>query len=164
MICPVCNAEMVVKDFGGVKVHVCNGCKGIWFDQGELRKLDKNNKALNSALEDALKSPRNNNNQRGPIKCPKCAIPMQTHKYAKAKEVNVDECYGCGGFFLDYGELTENRDNYMSDAETDAYFKQLLNDPAHGDMQQELDAQMRRTEALQAFTSMLTRNYWHRRF
>jgi Zn-finger nucleic acid-binding protein len=59
---------------------------------------------------------------------------MHAHKYSKAKEVNVDECYGCGGFFLDSGELREVRENYMSQEERDAYVQKLVADtPLGGD-------------------------------
>ncbi|MGA2916204.1 MAG: zf-TFIIB domain-containing protein [Sedimentisphaerales bacterium] len=165
MKCPVCNAEMVKKDFG-VEVDVCeNGCKGIWFDQGELRELDENNEGLGAALEEALRSPRNNQGQRGQIKCPKCDIPMHTHKYERAKEVNVDECYNCGGFFLDSGELTEIRNNYMSDAEVDTYVKQLLDaSPDYQEMKEDLAKEESRAQAIQAFTRFMTVNYWRKKF
>ena len=129
MNCPVCGKLMVEEDFGDVQVDVCkNGCKGIWFDWGELKRLDEKNEDLGRALDEALKSPRVNDEDRGPIKCPKCSIAMHAHKYSSAKEVNVDECYSCGGFFLDSGELREIRDNYMSEEERDAYVQKLVNE------------------------------------
>jgi Zn-finger nucleic acid-binding protein len=156
---------MVMENFG-VEVYVCeNGCKGIWFDQGELRMLDKNNEGLGAALQEALKSPRNNHGQRGQINCPRCSIPMHTHKYARAKEVNVDECYSCGGFFLDSGELTEIRDNYMSDAEINAYADQIANSvPEYAREKKDLDAEKNREEAIQAYTKFMTVNYWRKKF
>jgi uncharacterized protein len=165
MKCPVCNAEMVKKDFG-IAVAVCeNGCKGMWLEQDELRMLDEKNEGLGSALEEALRYPRNNHGQRGQIKCPKCSIPMHTHKYKMAKEVNVDECYNCGGFFLDSGELTEIRDNHMSDAEVDTYANQLANSiPEYAQEMKSLDAQKKRLESIQAFTKFMTVNYWHKKF
>jgi len=120
---------MVEEDFGDVQVDVCkNGCKGIWFDWGELKRLDEKNEGLDRALDEALKSPRVNDEDRGSIKCPKCSIAMHAHKYSSAKEVNVDECYSCGGFFLDSGDLREIRDNYMSEEERDAYVQKLVNE------------------------------------
>jgi Zn-finger nucleic acid-binding protein len=165
MKCPVCNAEMVIENFG-IEVYVCeNGCKGIWFDQGELRKLDAKNEGLGSALEAALRYPRNNHGQRGQINCPRCSIPMHTHKYDKAKEVNVDECYNCGGFFLDSGELTEIRDNRMSDAEIDAYTDQMANSiPEYKQELKDIDAEKRRAEDIRGFIKMMTTGYWRRRF
>ena len=118
---------MVEEDFGGILVDICkNGCKGIWFDFKELKDLDENHEGVGKVLEEALKSPRKNDTDRGPLKCPKCGINMREHKYKHAKEVNVDECYACGGFFLDSGELKKIRDNYMNEDERETYVKKLV--------------------------------------
>ena len=161
MKCPACRQEMVKEDFG-IDIDVCqNGCKGIWFDQGELCRLDEKNEGLGTALEAALRSPRDNQGQRGPLTCPKCSIPMHTHKYKRAKEVNVDECYQCGSFFLDSGELTEIRDHYMSDAEVAAYADQLVKSvPEYALERLTLDKEKQRLAAIQKFTGLLTHRYW----
>jgi Zn-finger nucleic acid-binding protein len=118
---------MVGEDFGDVQVDVCeSGCKGIWFDRAELKELDESHEGIGKALEEALKSPRVNDADRGPLRCPKCGIDMHAHKYKNAKEVNVDECYACGGFFIDSGELKQMRDNYMSEEDRHAYVQKLV--------------------------------------
>lgn len=143
MNCPVCEKPMVEEDFGGVQVDVCkDGCKGIWFDWLELVRLDENSEGAGAALEEALRSPRVNDADRGQLNCPKCQMAMQMHKYKSAKEVNVDECYGCGGFFLDSGELQEVRDSYMTEEEEDAYVQKLLEEvPEYQAMKEEMAAQ-----------------------
>ena len=165
MKCPVCGKEMVTENFG-VNVNVCeNGCKGIWFDQAELAMLDEKNEGLGAALEAALRYPRHNDGQRGQIKCPKCGIPMHTHKYKRDKEVNVDECYNCGGFFLDSGELTDIRNNYMSDAEVTAYVDKMISSvPGYSEEMKKLDAEQKRLEAIQKLTKFLTVSYWRKKF
>ena len=111
MKCPVCQKDMVEQDFGGFKVDVCKqGCKGIWFDWNELSELDEKNEGLGEALREALNYARINDDNRSQINCPKCGILMQIHKYLAAKQVNVDECYSCGGFFIDSGELKYPRE------------------------------------------------------
>src|SRR6185312_14840058 len=118
MKCPVCQKNMSEQDFGGVKVDVCrDGCKGIWFDCFELSKLDEKNEGVGNALQEALHYPRVNDENRGNLTCPKCEKSMHRHLYKSDKEVNVDECYNCGGFFLDSGELTEIREHHMSEQE-----------------------------------------------
>jgi Zn-finger nucleic acid-binding protein len=118
---------MVEEDFGGVLVDVCRkGCKGIWFDWGELKELDENHEGVGRAIEEALKSLRRNDPDRGSLNCPKCGVKMREHKYKNAKEVNVDECYACGGFFLDSGELKQIRDNYMNEDEREVYVQKLV--------------------------------------
>ena len=161
MKCPVCSKEMVGQDFG-IKVDVCkNGCKGIWFDHGELVKLDEKNEGLGQALKEALNYPRTNDENRGQLLCPKCNIPMQIHKYKRSKEVNVDECYSCGSFFLDSGELTEIRDTYMSDKEVRAYMKKLINEaPAYQKKKAGLERIGRRTEAIRNYTKFMRLSYW----
>ena len=161
MKCPACGQEMVKKNFG-VDVDVCeNGCKGIWFDQGELARLDEKNEGIGAALQAALRSPRHNDAGRPPLTCPQCSIPMHAHKFKRAKEVNVDECYQCGAFFLDSGELTEIRDHYMNDAEVAAYAEELLKTvPEYALARQKLAAEKQRLEAIRKFTSLLTTRYW----
>ena len=36
------------------------------------------------------------------------------------KEVQIDECYACGGKFLDHGELTKIRSQYLTEADRSA--------------------------------------------
>ena len=118
---------MVTQDFGGVSVDVCvNGCKSMWFEWQELIRLDEKSEGLGEALTKALNYPRVNDASRLPLKCPKCGIQMQAHKYKSAKEVNIDECYSCGGFFLDSGELSEIRENFMTEKERYEYCQKLL--------------------------------------
>jgi len=160
--CPVCEKAMTEEDFGGVRVDVCrDGCKGIWFDCGELAKLDDKNKGVGQALQEALRFPRVNDENRGSLNCPKCNVPMHRHLYQSDKEVNVDECYDCGGFFLDSGELREIRDHHMTAQEESAYLQKLLNNLP--DYQQGLQDQAKsrsRANALARFTRFLRISYY----
>ncbi len=151
MNCSVCSKEMIVEDFGQ-KVNVCeNGCKGIWFDHFALQRLDQNNEGVGEALKAALNYPRVNDGNRGPIKCPKCNMPMHSHKYERSQEVCVDECYGCGGYFLDSGELAQIRNKSMSDAQVDAYVAKLA-----GDVQSDVHLQ-----AAEKLGKILQMHYWN---
>jgi len=156
---------MTTEDFG-IEVDVCaNGCKGIWFDHGELRELDEQNEGLGVALEAALRSPRRNDAERGRITCPRCNIPMHTHRYDRAQAVNVDECYGCGGFFLDSGELTGIRDHFMDDAEVAAYAQQMASTvPEYTHELHDTQVGEKRRQAIQKLTRFLTLRYWRSTF
>ena len=162
MNCPVCKKSMVERDFGGVKVDVCkNGCKGIWFDWFELSKLDERNKGLGQALQEALYYPRINDENRGTINCPKCNEPLHRHQYKSDKEINVDECYDCGGFFLDSGELTHIRDHHMSEKEEAAYLQKLLdNNPSYQQALKDQDQEKLRADALAHYTRFLRLSYY----
>ncbi len=162
MKCPVCKKEMIEQDFGGVKVDVCkNGCKGIWFDWVELRKLDEQDEGCGAALQEALNYPRVNDEGRGKINCPKCNSPMHIHKYQSSKEVNVDECYLCGGFFLDSGEFGTIRDSFMSKQEQETYLQKLLADiPSYQQKKADIEKEKLRAEALRKYTRFLRLSYY----
>lgn len=161
MDCPVCQKYMIVQDFGGVQVDVCeHGCKGIWFDWVELSKLDESDEGFGSALKEALRSPRVNDENRGQLNCPKCGTPMFTHVYEGSKGVNVDECYSCGGFFLDSGELKAIRDTHMSEEEQKAYAEQLLRENAEYQQAVKIqEKEQQRTEAIDKMTRFLRPTY-----
>lgn len=162
MKCPVCSQEMVQEDFGGVKVDVClYGCKGIWLDWMELQKIDEKNEGLGNALKEALNYPRANDGSRGAINCPKCGIPMHAHQYESSKEANVDECYNCGGFFLDSGELRTIRETFMSEEEEEKYAQKLLNEiPDYQEAQDDLTKQELRAEAIKRYTKFVRLSYY----
>ncbi len=152
---------MVTKDFGGVMIDYCqNGCRGLWFDWGELAKLDEKNEGLGKALQEALNNERVNDENRGQINCPKCNLPMHIHKYESDKEVNVDECYQCGGFFLDSGELKAIRDNFMSEKEREAYSNKLLESTGYNQAEKDLEKEKTRAEAIRNFTKFLRISYY----
>ena len=71
------------------------------------------------------------------------------------------ECYNCGGFFLDSGELHQIRDTYMSDSEREAYQKKLLSEiPEIAEARAALEVQKERTEAIFRLTRFLRLSYW----
>ncbi len=162
MICPVCSTEMVEEDFGGMNVDVCkNGCKGVWFDWFELSKLDEKNEGLGNALQEALGYERSNDQDRGQINCPKCKLSMHIHVYESAKDINVDECYQCGGFFLDSGELKAIRESFMTEAEREAYAAKLLADiPGLEAAEENLEKEKARTKAIRNLTKFIRVSYY----
>ena len=162
MNCPVCQKNMTEQDFGGVMVDVClDGCKSLWFDWMELKKLDETNEGFGAALQAATAYPRSNDAGRSPLICPKCGIKMHAHKYESAKEVNVDECYQCGGIFLDSGELKIIRDAHMNEQEERAYGDKLLaNMPAYQEAEKDLEKQKLRADAMMRYTKYLRLSRW----
>ena len=169
MNCPVCNGVMAEKDFGSVTVDVCeDGCKCVWFDWMELSKLDEENEGCGQALTEAINHPRSNDEDRGQLKCPKCGIAMRPHKYKSSKQVNVDECYQCGGFFLDSGELNVIKDTFMSEQERDQYIQKMLSESPEyqqleDDMERQIQIQKERTKAIRNMTKYITISYYMNR-
>lgn len=113
LICPACGKEMkklYVKDVDKV-VDIClNGCGGIFFDNQELKCFDEENEDINDILLMlANKSfyPVDTTETRI---CPVCNLPMVKNFTSSTNEIEIDECYTCGGKFLDYGELEKIRE------------------------------------------------------
>lgn len=157
MNCPACGTAMVEEDFGGIKVDICrNGCEGLWFDWTELARLDEKDEGCGKALEDALGSSRVNES-RSPLQCPKCQKVMHIHRYSASKEVNVDECYNCGGFFLDSGELKTIRDTHMTEEEQEAYIEKLIAEiPEYARSQADLEKESLRAKAIKKYTKFIS--------
>jgi Zn-finger nucleic acid-binding protein len=83
---------------------------------------------------------------------------MRTHKYSSAKEVNVDECYGCGGFFIDSGELGQIKDSYMSEEERDAYIQKLLDEmPEYADLKEDTERMEARAASCRKYGGFIRR-------
>lgn len=110
--CPACGKNMV-KIFvpsEGINVDVClNGCGGIYFDNREFKKFDEQDKNADEILN-ALKGKKFNSVNENKIrKCPACGTEMVKNYTGAKHDIQVDECYFCGGKFLDYGELERIR-------------------------------------------------------
>jgi uncharacterized protein len=164
MNCPACGKQMAEQDFGGVRVDVCrDGCKGIWFDWMELKRLDENREGMGDALKEALENPRANDANRPSITCPRCNTKMHTHSYKDSKAVNVDECYACGGFFLDSGELKAIRDTFMTEQQEEQYAQQLLaSNPGFQKEEQNLEKEKARGEAMLRMTRLIRPSFYAR--
>jgi uncharacterized protein len=115
--CPACGEPMTRQDFAKVAVdHCLTGCRGIWFDRGELQKLDHQLKGMSPALRDAL-SGTPPVEPRGPIDCPHCREQMDQLEYEAQTTVTVDRCRSCEGIFLDAGELGAIRNRPLTGTE-----------------------------------------------
>jgi Zn-finger nucleic acid-binding protein len=101
---------MQPRSFGPVEVDVCDpGCGGLWFGRTELEAVDEPDEGIGAALEAALTQSAGPV-RSAPIRCTRCDVVMREHRYQNISNVLVDECPGCGGFFLDAGELRAIRD------------------------------------------------------
>ena len=117
MNCPLCSKEMVKKVIGEIEIEFCeNGCHGVWFDNFELGKLDENCEGHAEELQAIMGSELKEREASKKLECPTCMIPLHVHKYRRGP-VEIDECYSCGGVFLDAGELKKIREQYK-DSET----------------------------------------------
>jgi len=133
MNCPACGNPTGEKQAGDIKVDVCESCGGIWFDNYELRKVDEPHEAEGEALLEVRAGASVAVDRETARDCPRCDdAGLRRHFFSVKREVEVDECPRCGGFWLDVGELASIRDQYDSEearkAAAAAYFDEVFGD------------------------------------
>ena len=121
MQCPACGKTLAQQAAGEIVVDVCGaGCGGIWFDAFELEKVDDAHESAGEALLDTAPDQPLEVDCRARRNCPRCAdTVMMRHFFGVKREVEIDECPGCGGIWLDRGELGAIRSQFASEAEKD---------------------------------------------
>ena len=103
MQCPVCNVALRQTDLGEhrfVVLDKCETCKGTWFDEGELDRLDE---SVWTNIEEHTFHEVEGDHQS--VACPKCSVPLTPLSPTDAQDLIVDRCSSCNGFWLDGGEL-----------------------------------------------------------
>ena len=134
MKCPACENVLQQVTAGDVTVDVCkDGCGGMWFDHFELKKFDEPHESTGQILLEIKRSPHPTIDRSKKLKCPKCDdVVMMRHFFSVKKQVEVDECPGCGGFWLDAGELGGIRSLFSSEQErhqaAEQYFSEVFGD------------------------------------
>jgi Zn-finger nucleic acid-binding protein len=101
MQCPKCQSSAV--DFNtseGVLVNFCEGCKGLWFDAGELAlycETERDVPHIAALLGKARATA---------FACPRCLHTRLVElPYMGGEAVLIDWCPACRGAWLDAGEL-----------------------------------------------------------
>lgn len=114
---------MHITYVGPIELDYCvEGCKGVWFDNGELIKVrdflthhyyvdtDIKGEYVPKPLQDArIEAERF---------CPHCYLPMARYNWSLNSNILVDICHTCYGVFLDYGEfegINEHEKEFMNE-------------------------------------------------
>lgn len=129
MKCPSCSAELSQIKVSGISIDLCDrGCGGIWFDERELQHFDEQHEFdVEKLLFPQTKSRPAVSGLRS---CPRCMEgPLAILKFGTKSSVEIDQCFLCGGIWLDSGELTAIRKQYPTAAERqkagDEFLKQV---------------------------------------
>lgn len=121
--CPACQKEMtkVFVPSEGINVDIClDGCGGIYFDTREFKYFDEQDENIEEIVKAAEGKTFAKVDESLPRTCPVCGARMVKNYASVKKEVQIDECYSCGGKFLDHGELEKIRAQYATEEERSA--------------------------------------------
>jgi Zn-finger nucleic acid-binding protein len=150
MRCPACGRVLSPMTVEGITVEVCTtGCAGIWFDRYELMKVDESHESAGEELVKIEGDPEVlgalDHTKR--LSCPQTPeVVMMRHFFSVKRQVSVDECPECGGYWLDVGELATIRTEFATEEERDQaaaqYFSELFDSElaaAHSETEEDLE-------------------------
>ena len=128
MHCPACDRTLSLFVSGKIEFNACEGgCGGIWFDAFEMQKVDDANEKAGEPLLEIKGDPSVKVDLERRRRCPRCeTVVMWRHQHRDNPEVIVDECPGCGGFWLDAGELEQIRQSHELVEKRKAHTRELL--------------------------------------
>jgi len=118
--CPACQKDMtkVFIPREGVNIDIClDGCGGMWFDNRELSYVDEQDEKIDEILNVISNKTFAEVDQFNHRSCPACGARMVKNFSSVKKAIQIDECYSCGGKFLDKNELLKFRDEYATEAD-----------------------------------------------
>ena len=132
LICPACGEFMkkVYIDDAGISVDICvDGCGGIWFDNREELKFDERHESIDEIKKQLEGKTFKKVDQTKDRYCPVCstetAVKLVKNSTSVKNEIQIDECYCCGGKFFDHGELEAMRNEYKTEKERVAALETL---------------------------------------
>ncbi len=117
MKCPACYHTLGELQVGALVVDACQACGGIWFDAFELQRVDAEEEAAGEPLLQLKRDPKVVVDPSRKRECPRCSgVKLHRHFFSARRSVQVDQCPGCGGYWLDAGELAAIRAERSADA------------------------------------------------
>ena len=133
--CPACHKTMtkIFVHSANVNVDIClNGCGGIYFDNMEFYAFDENKEnmyEITKALEGRKFQKVDQSKER---LCPIKKKKMVKNFTNLSKNVEVDDCYNCGGKFLDFGELeTIRKESLTAGERRKEFLKNVFSSPEY---------------------------------
>jgi Zn-finger nucleic acid-binding protein len=106
MICPVCKSAMVIVEYSDIELDYCTGCKGVWFDSGELELLLEAAEVEDYRvfLDEIIDKPEAATGEKK-RKCPICNAKMRKACIDDDNQVLIDICRYEHGIWFDNQEL-----------------------------------------------------------
>ena len=109
MQCPRCVVNLSEEQHGGVKLHFCPGCQGMWLLRQNLEEVVQSRKK-SEVLKEAGKPEAVHRDTGKVIRCPAGGHAPMKRKFSN--NIYMDLCKEHGGVWLDGGELEYMRYAY----------------------------------------------------
>lgn len=156
MKCPACANDLTAKKVGEITVDVCeNGCGGLWFDGHELKRVDEKHETAGEALLQIKRKPGISVDYSQKRYCPRCDdVVMMKHFMSVKREVEVDECGNCGGFWLDAGELGQIRNQFTTEADREKAAGTYFSETFGEELQKMLEESREKAERAHSIAKM----------
>lgn len=120
--CPACGKDMekVFIPTEGINLDICTqGCGGIYFDNREFENFDEKDEDISAILSKIENKEFEKVDTSAERHCPNCGAKMVKNSTSVHNEIEVDDCYSCGGKFLDRDELIKIRTEYDTEEQRD---------------------------------------------
>lgn len=162
--CPVCRRPLTVLAVGRTLIDVCHeGCGGIWFDSFELQRLDEHHEGEGRLAAHIERHPEVARDPAQRLRCPRCHdVVLRQHFFSVKQQVEVDSCPGCGGYWLDHGELCRIRAEFNTAAAREkatAKFLENLDDEHVGKPCPQALMKANRAQSLSAMLKLVGSRY-----
>ncbi len=119
MLCPRTQSTLKKINVGRVPVYVIESCGGVFLENQTLKQFECPRDERGEALVKHLRqfhTELNSLHQR--VNCPVCEKTVMLRRfYSPLHVVEIDECPGCGGIWLDAGELEKLQSLMLNEKE-----------------------------------------------
>ncbi len=105
--CPACDIPLCGMTYEGVTIQRCPDCGGCLVQDQRLRVIqDRRERTLSAEDEGRLAAEVAGSDRPGPVRCPRCLMPMKKTLAGKGEDVfHLDRCGPCGAVWFDRSEL-----------------------------------------------------------
>lgn len=103
-MCPKCHVTLLILEFKGIEVDMCDRCRGVWLDAGELEELiERTGASMNDPLA-AFQHSSGSVPRGRKCLCPRCDLPLEQIRNSSNSLV-LDRCREGHGLWFDVDEL-----------------------------------------------------------